>query len=49
VNKSIARTLIVVGVVFLVIGSSSERAFLPVGLAFVAIGVVLKLREGRVR
>ena len=39
--------LFVVGVVFLAIGSSGQRAFLGVGAAFVVIGLVFMLRQRR--
>ncbi len=34
----------VIGVVFVAVGSSGQRAFLATGLAFLVIGVVLLLR-----
>jgi hypothetical protein len=36
--------LLVIGVVFVAVGSSGQRAFLATGLAFLAVGVVLLLR-----
>jgi len=37
----------VVGVVFMAIGSSGQRAFLPIGLAFVVIGFMFIARHRR--
>jgi len=39
--------LIVIGVVFLTIGSSGQRAFLGVGAAFIVIGLVALVRQRR--
>jgi membrane-bound ClpP family serine protease len=39
--------LFVVGVVFLVIGSSGQRAFLGVGAALIVIGLIFMLRQRR--
>ena len=49
-NKSIAggTAFIVVGLVFTVLGSASQRAYLPIGLAFALIGVILIVRQRRV-
>jgi hypothetical protein len=48
-NKSIAGGIafIVVGLVFTVLGSASQRAYLPIGLAFALIGVILIVRQRR--
>jgi membrane-bound ClpP family serine protease len=39
--------LIVIGVVFIAIGSSGQRAFVGLGAAFAVIGLVLLLRQRR--
>jgi putative exporter of polyketide antibiotics len=48
-NKSIAGGIafIVVGVVFIILGSGSQRAYLPIGLAFALIGVIFVVRQRR--
>jgi len=38
---------IVVGVVFIAIGSSGQRAFMAIGAAFVVIGFILAARRRR--
>jgi membrane-bound ClpP family serine protease len=39
--------LFVVGVVFLVVGSSGKRAFLGVGAALIVFGLIFMLRQRR--
>jgi hypothetical protein len=39
--------LIVIGVVFIAIGSSGQRAFIGLGAAFAVIGLVYLLRQRR--
>ena len=47
-SKSTSRAaFVVVGVVFTAIGSSGQRAFLPIGLAFVVIGFMFIARQRR--
>jgi zinc transporter ZupT len=48
-NKSIAGGIafIVVGVVFIILGSGGQRAYLPIGLAFAAIGILFIVRQRR--
>jgi len=38
---------LVIGVVFIAIGSSGQRAFIGVGAAFAVIGVVMMVRQRR--
>jgi drug/metabolite transporter (DMT)-like permease len=38
---------IVIGVVFIAIGSSGQRAFLGIGAAFIVIGMVSLVRQRR--
>ncbi len=38
---------LVIGIVFIAIGSSGRSAFVAVGAAFVAIGVVMMVRQRR--
>ena len=48
-NKSTAGggALVVVGAVFIAIGSSGQHAFLPIGAAFVVIGFIFIARQRR--
>ncbi|HEY7679701.1 MAG TPA: hypothetical protein VIC04_04220 [Terriglobia bacterium] len=48
-NRSIAGGLafIAVGVVFIALGSSGQRAYLPIGVAFALIGVLFIVRQRR--
>ena len=48
-SKSTAggAAFIVVGAVFIAIGSSGQRAFLPIGLAFAVIGFMFIARQRR--
>jgi putative exporter of polyketide antibiotics len=48
-NKSIAGGIafILVGLVFLILGSGSQRSYLAIGLAFAAIGVIFIVRQRR--
>ena len=48
-SKSIAggAGFVVVGVVFISIGSSGQRAFLPIGMAFIVIGFIFIVRQRR--
>ena len=48
-NKSIAggAAFVAVGVVFIAIGSSGQRAFLPISVAFVLIGFMFIVRQRR--
>jgi len=48
-NRSTAggAVFVVVGVVFIAIGSSGQHAFLPIGLAFMAIGFMFIARQRR--
>jgi hypothetical protein len=48
-NRSTAggAAFVVVGVVFIAVGSSGQHAFLPIGLAFVVIGFMLIARQRR--
>jgi drug/metabolite transporter (DMT)-like permease len=49
IGKSTAggAAFIVVGVVFIAIGSSGQRAFLPIGVAFALIGFIFIVRQRR--
>jgi hypothetical protein len=38
---------VVVGVVFIAIGSSGQRGFLPIGIAFIVIGFMFIARRRR--
>jgi hypothetical protein len=46
-NKSTAGggAFVVVGVVFIAVGSSGQHAFLPIGIAFVVIGFMFIARK----
>ncbi|HEY6928070.1 MAG TPA: hypothetical protein VJA66_00205 [Thermoanaerobaculia bacterium] len=48
-NKSIAGGIafILAGLVFLVLGSGSQRGYLAIGLTFSAIGVIFIVRQRR--
>ncbi len=48
-NRSIAGGLafVAVGVVFIALGSSGQRAYLPIGAAFLLIGFVFIIRQRR--
>jgi len=49
-NKSIAGGIafILAGVVFIILGSGGQRAYLPIGLAFAVIGVIFIVRQRRI-
>jgi hypothetical protein len=36
-----------IGVVFIAVGSSGQRAFIAIGAAFIAVGVALLVRQRR--
>jgi drug/metabolite transporter (DMT)-like permease len=48
-NRSTAGgvAFVVVGVIFIAMGSSGQRAFLPIGGAFALIGIVFIVRQRR--
>jgi len=50
-NSSIAGGLafVAVGVVFIALGSSGQRAYLPIGVTFALIGVFFIVRQRRSR
>jgi formate hydrogenlyase subunit 3/multisubunit Na+/H+ antiporter MnhD subunit len=48
-NKSIAGGIafVLVGLVFIILGSGGQRAYLPIGMAFALIGVIFIVRQRR--
>jgi hypothetical protein len=48
-NRSTAGGIafVVVGVIFIALGSSGQRAYLPIGFAFALIGFLFILRQRR--
>jgi hypothetical protein len=46
-SQAPGAVFLTIGVVFLAVGSSGQRAFIAVGAAFIAIGVALLVRQRR--
>jgi hypothetical protein len=46
-SRAPGAVFLTIGVVFLAVGSSGQRAFIAVGAAFVAIGIALLVRQRR--
>jgi LPXTG-motif cell wall-anchored protein len=46
-SRAPAAVFLTIGVVFVAVGSSGQRAFLAVGAAFIAIGSALLVRKRR--
>jgi drug/metabolite transporter (DMT)-like permease len=45
--KTAGIAFFVIGVVFIAIGSSGQRAFLGVGAAFIVVGIIAMIRQRR--
>ena len=46
-SRAPAAVFLTIGVVFVAVGSSGQRAFLAVGAAFIAIAIALLVRRPR--
>jgi len=46
-SRAPGAVFLTIGVVFLAVGSSGQRAFIAVGAAFIAVGVALLVRQRR--
>jgi len=46
-SRAPGAAFLVIGVVFIAIGSSGQRAFIAIGAAFIAVGVAFLMRQRR--